>query len=96
MLVAAIIGNIIDVGDPSMVSYDATRFGARARTVEPCKGCVKACFGLYNFAHFRAMIQVSEPHMSHDQIYAANISVVRINGKVLRLGHPINSPYDAL
>ena len=46
MSVVAINGNIIRVGDPTVSSYDVTRFGARARVFESCKGCVAACFGL--------------------------------------------------
>ena len=38
-------GNMSAVGVPSVSSYDVTRCGARARVVEPCKGCVAACFG---------------------------------------------------
>ena len=45
MSVVAINGNIIRVGDPTVSSYDVTRFGARARVFESCKGCVAACFG---------------------------------------------------
>ena len=45
--VVAINGNIIRVGAPMLMlsSYDVTRFGARARVFEPCKGYVAACFG---------------------------------------------------
>ena len=43
--VVAINGNIIRVGAPMLSSYDVTRFGARARVFESCKGCVAACFG---------------------------------------------------
>ena len=39
-------GNIIQVGAPTVRSYDGTRFGGRARVFEPCKGCVAACFGV--------------------------------------------------
>ena len=45
MSVVAINGKIIPVGDPSVSSYDVTRFGARARVFELCKGCVAACLG---------------------------------------------------
>ena len=41
-------------------SYDATRFGARARVVESCKGCVAACFGVCLFARIRFRVQVSD------------------------------------
>ena len=44
--VVRINGNIIPVGAPILSSYDVTRFGARARAVEPCKGCVAACIGV--------------------------------------------------
>ena len=43
-----------------MGSYDATKFGARARAVEPCKGCVAACFGAHYFARIRVGVQVSD------------------------------------
>ena len=43
--VVAINGNIIRVGGPTLSSYDVPRFGAGAHVVEPCKGCVFACFG---------------------------------------------------
>ena len=61
--VAPINGNNIPVGDPSVRSYDATRFGARARAVEPCKpckGCVRACFGARWFARICFRVQVSD------------------------------------
>ena len=41
-------------------SYDATRFGARARVFESCKGCVAACFGACQFARIRFIVQVSD------------------------------------
>ena len=41
-------------------SYDVTRFGARARVFEPCKGCVAACFGACQFARIRLRVQVSD------------------------------------
>ena len=44
--VVAINGNIIRVGAPILSSYDVTRFGARARVFESCKGYVTACFGV--------------------------------------------------
>ena len=44
--VVRINGNVCPVGGPSVGSYDATRFGARARVFESCKGCVAACFGV--------------------------------------------------
>ena len=53
-------GNIVRVGAPSVSSYDATRFGARARVFESCKGYVTACFGVRRFARIRFMIQVSD------------------------------------
>ena len=44
--VVAVNGNIIGVGASYCETYDATRFGARARVFESCKGCVTACFGV--------------------------------------------------
>ena len=58
--VVAINGNIIRVGAPMLSSYDVTRFGARARVFESCKGCVAACFGACQFAHIRFIVQVSD------------------------------------
>ena len=58
--VVRIKGNIVRVGAPSVSSYDATRFGARARVFESCKGCVAACFGACQFAHIRFIVQVSD------------------------------------
>ena len=43
--VVRINGNIISVGGPSAMSYDGTRFGARACVFEPCEGCALAYFG---------------------------------------------------
>ena len=43
-----------------MSSYDVTRFGARARVFESCKGCVAACFGACGFAGIRFGVQVSD------------------------------------
>ena len=43
--VVAVNGNIIGVGASYCETYDATRFGARGRVFESCKGCVTACFG---------------------------------------------------
>ena len=43
-----------------MSSNDVTRFGARARVFESCKGCVTACFGACQFASIRLMVQVSD------------------------------------
>ena len=43
--VVRINGNIVAVGVPTLISYDGMRFGARARVIEPCKGCMLACFG---------------------------------------------------
>ena len=45
--VVRINGNIIVVGDPTVMSYDGMRFGVRARVFESCKGYVLACFGAY-------------------------------------------------
>ena len=45
--VVRINGNIISVGGPTVISYDGTRFGARARVFEPCNGCVLAYFGAF-------------------------------------------------
>ena len=45
--VVRINGNIIFVGDPSVISYDGMRFGARGCVFEPCKGCVLACFAAH-------------------------------------------------
>ena len=58
--VVAINGNIISVGAPMLSSYDVTRFGARARVFESCKGCVAACFGACQFARIRFIVQVSD------------------------------------
>ena len=58
--VVRINGNIIRVGDTYCETYDATRFGARARVFESCKGCVTACFGACQSAHIRIMVQVSD------------------------------------
>ena len=60
MSVVAINGNFIQVGAPMLSSYDVTRFGARARVFESCKGCVTACFGACQFALIRLMVQVSD------------------------------------
>ena len=60
VFVVRINGNIIAVGAPTLSSYDVTRFGARARVFEPCKGCVAACFGACQFARIRFMVQVSD------------------------------------
>ena len=58
--VVAINGNIIRVGAPMLSSYDVTRFGARARVFESCKGCVAACFGACQFARIHFMVQISD------------------------------------
>ena len=58
--VVAVNGNIIRVGDPTMSSYVATRFGCRARVFEPCKGCVVACFSVFYFVYFHLWVQVSD------------------------------------
>ena len=60
MSVVAINGKIIPVGAPTVSSYDVTRFGARARVFESCKGCVASCFGARLFAHIRFRVQVSD------------------------------------
>ena len=60
VFVVRINGNIIRVGAPILSSYDVTRFGARARVFELCKGCVAACFGARLFAHIRFRVQVSD------------------------------------
>ena len=60
MSVVRINGNIIRVGAPYCETNDATRFGARARVFEPCKGYVTACFGACQFARIRFMVQVSD------------------------------------
>ena len=58
--VVRIYGNMIQVGAPILSSYDVTRFGARARVFEPCKGYVTACFGACQFARIRFIVQVSD------------------------------------
>ena len=58
--VVAVNGNIIGVGASYCETYDATRFGARARVFESCKGYVTACFGMRWFARIRFMVQVSD------------------------------------
>ena len=58
--VVRINGNTMPVGAPTLRSYDGTRIGARARVVEPCKGCVAACFGLCLFAGIRFRVQVRD------------------------------------
>ena len=58
--VVRINGIIIRVGAPYCETYDATRFGARARVFEPCKGCVAACFGACRFACIRFKVQISD------------------------------------
>ena len=60
MSVVAVNGNIIVVGEPYYETYDATRFGARARVFEPCKGYVTACFGACQYTHVHIMSQVSD------------------------------------
>ena len=47
--VVPVNGHIIHVhvGSPTLSSYDVMRFGARARSVEPCKDYVTACFGAF-------------------------------------------------
>ena len=42
-------GKMIEIGAPIRIlsSNDVTRFGARARVFEPCKGYVTACFRAY-------------------------------------------------
>ena len=58
--VVAVNGNIIGVGASYCETYDATRFGARARVFESCKGYVTACFGACQFARMRFIAQVSD------------------------------------
>ena len=58
--VVRINGNIIPVGARTVSSYDVTRFGARARVFESCKGYVAACFGACQFARIRFMVHVSD------------------------------------
>ena len=58
--VVRIYGNMIQVGAPILSSYDVTRFGARARVFELCKGCVAACCGARLFARIRFRVQVSD------------------------------------
>ena len=58
--VVRVNGNIIRVGAPYCETYDATRFGARARVFESCKSCVSACFGACQFVRMRLMVQVSD------------------------------------
>ena len=58
--VVRINGNMRRVGARTLSSYDGTRFGARARVFESCKGCVAACFGACKFARIRFMVQVSD------------------------------------
>ena len=60
MSVVAVNGNIIGVGASYCETYDATRFGARARVFESCKGCVAACFWEHYFAGIRFRVQVSD------------------------------------
>ena len=60
MSVVAVNGNIIGVGASYCETYDATRFGARARVFESCKGCVAAYFGACQFARIRFIVQVSD------------------------------------
>ena len=58
--IVRINGNIMSVGAPILSSYDVTRFGARARVFEPCKGYVAACFGACQFARIHFMVQISD------------------------------------
>ena len=58
--VVRIYGNMIQVGAPILSSYDVTRFGARARVFEPCKGCVAACFGAQGCPDIRYVVRVSD------------------------------------
>ena len=50
----------VSLGAPYCETFDATRFGARARVFEPCKGYVTACFGACQFARMRFIAQVSD------------------------------------
>ena len=58
--VVRINGNTIQVGAPSLGSYDVTRFAALELMFEPCKVCVLACFGAYKFAEIHLRVQVSD------------------------------------
>ena len=58
--VVRINGNMILVGAPILSSYDVTRFGARELMFEPCKVCVLACYGAYEFAEIHLRVQVSD------------------------------------
>ena len=58
--VVRINGKTIQVGAPTLGSFDVTRFGARELMFEPCKGCVAACFGACGFARIRFRVQVSD------------------------------------
>ena len=58
--VVRINGNTIEVGAPSLGSYDVTRFAALELMFEPCKGCVMACFGACQFACIHFIVQVSD------------------------------------
>ena len=58
--VVRINGKTIQVGAPTLGSFDVTRFGARELMFEPCKDCVAAYFGACWFAHIHFMVQVSD------------------------------------
>ena len=60
MSVVAAKGTIISVGTPTASSHDITRFGARVRSVEPCKVYGLGCFRTFYFVHIRFRVQVSE------------------------------------
>ena len=60
VFVVRVNGNMCRVGSPTVRSSDVVRCCARARGVEPCKGCVAACFGACQFACVRLMVQVDD------------------------------------
>ena len=58
--VVRINGKAIRIGAPTLSSYDAPRFCARARVFGSCKGHVAACFRVRQFASIRLVVQVSD------------------------------------
>ena len=58
--IVRINGNIILVGDPTVMSFDGMRFGARAWVFEECKGYVLACFRAHKFTRIRFRVQFSD------------------------------------
>ena len=58
--VVRINGNIILVGEPSVISYDGMRFFARAFVFEPRKGYVLACFRAHKCTSICFSVQVSD------------------------------------